>query len=142
MKLNMIKKMSMNSLDFFFYSFVTYQVKVLKRDLDDSRWSAALITAVFLCFSISSIFMLGSLFYRNGLADKYVNDAWLWMILWIIVGVLMVCRFFYFVKYELLIAKRRQIKYIWIYHMVNWLIVLGAPILLFVTFRLYLYGYV
>lgn len=132
----------MNSLDFFFYSFVTFQVKVLKRDLDDSRWSAALMTSLFLCVFIAGIFMSGSLFYRNSIADKFVNDNSIWMILGIVVAILIIWRFFYFVKYESLIAKRRQIKYIWIYHIVNWLIVLGAPVLLFITFRLYLYRYV
>lgn len=132
----------MNSLDFFFYSFVTFQVKVLKRDLNDSRWSAALITAVFLCFSISSVFMSFSIFYKNKLANIYVNDTWLWMLLWIIIGILMIWRFFFSITYETLVSKRKKIKSTWSYHIVNWLIVIGAPILLFVTFRFYKYGYI
>ncbi|WP_455593527.1 hypothetical protein [Bacteroides sp.] len=132
----------MNSLDFFFYSFVTFQVKVLKRDLDDSRWSAALMTSLFLCIFIAGLFMSGSLFYRNNIANMFVNSKSIWMMLGIVVAILIVWRFFHFVKYEALAVKRRQIKYIWIYHVINWLIVIGAPVLLFVTFRLYLYGYV
>lgn len=87
----------MNSLDFFFYSFVTFQVKVLKRDLDDSRWSAALMTSLFLCFFISGIFMTGSIFFPNDLADIYVNGKSIWLGLVIIVAALVIWRFFYFV---------------------------------------------
>ncbi len=72
----------------------------------------------------------------------FVNSKSIWMMLGIVVAILIVWRFFHFVKYEALAVKRRQIKYIWIYHVINWLIVIGAPVLLFVTFRLYLYGYV
>lgn len=132
----------MNSLDFFFYSFVTFQVKVLKRDVDDSRWSAALMTSLFLSITIASIFMLGSNFYRNELADIFVNGKTLWMTLGFIISILIIWRFFHFIKYESLIDKKQKMKHVWVYHIINWLIVIGAPILLFVTFRLYLYGYV
>lgn len=132
----------MNSLDFFFYSFVTFQVKVLKRDLDDSRWSAALMTSLFLCFFISGIFMTGSIFFPNDLADIYVNGKSIWLGLVIIVAALVIWRFFYFVTYESLVVKRRKIKYVWVYPLTNWLIVIGGSILFFVAFRLYKYGYV
>ena len=132
----------MNSLDFFFYSFVTFQVKVLKREVDDSRWSAALMTGLFLFYSITAIFLSISIFCRNNLADICVNTNWALMILGLISVILMVWRFFYFVRYESLIVKRQKIKHVWIYHVINWLIVIGGPILDFVTFRLYLYGYV
>lgn len=49
----------MNSLDFFFYSLVTFQVKVLKKDLDDSRWSGALVTSFFLCCFVFGVFYGG-----------------------------------------------------------------------------------
>lgn len=132
----------MNSLDFFFYSFVTFQVKVLKRDLDDSRWSAALMTSLFVCFFISAIFMTGSIFFPNDLADIYVNGKSIWLGLVIVVAALVIWRFFYFVTYESLVVKRRKIKYVWVYHLINWLIVIGGSILSFVAFRLYKYGYV
>lgn len=65
----------MNSLDFFFYSLVSFQVKVLKKDLDNSRWSGALVTSFFLCCFVFGVFTGGSVFYRNRLADWFVESA-------------------------------------------------------------------
>lgn len=50
--------------------------------------------------------------------------------------------FFLFRHYESLVVKRRKIKYVWVYPLTNWLIVIGGSILFFVAFRLYKYGYV
>lgn len=131
----------MNSLDFFFYSLVTFQVKVLRKELDDSRWSAALVTSFFLCCFIFGLFMAGSLFYRNSLADWFVESATLWMTSVIVIAGLVIWRYFGFLSFESLVAKRRRMRHIWFFHVVNWLFVTGAPVLIFITFRLYLCGH-
>lgn len=123
----------MNSLDFLFYSLL-YGLN------DPSR--AIPLLALWLHFSTTGIFMSFSIFYRNKLADIYVSSPWPWMILLGIIVGLMLWRYCFLISYESLVAKRQKIKYIWIYYIINALILIGAPILLFVAFRLYLYGHV
>lgn len=131
----------MNSLDFFFYSLVTFQVKVLKKDLDESRWSGALVTSFFLCCFVFGVFTGGSLFYRNRLADWFVESAALWMTFVIVMAGLVVWRYFGIVSFESLVARRQKMRHVWVARLVNWLFVTGAPGLCFITFRLYLCGH-
>lgn len=131
----------MNSLDFFFYSLVTFQVKVLKKDLDDSRWSGALVTSFFLCCFVFGVFTGGSLFYRNRLADWFVESATLWMTSVIVMAGLVVWRYFGSVSFESLVARRQKMRHVWVARLANWLFVIGGPVLSFITFRLYLCGH-
>lgn len=76
------------------------------------------------------------------MADIFVNSEWILPTSGLVTTPLIIWRFFYFIRYESLVSKRQKIKFIWIYYVINWLIIVGAPILAFVTFRLYKYGYV
>lgn len=124
----------MNSLDFLFYS--------LFPDPNDSRSRSVSIMTLWMWMLISGIFLAISILYRNSLADLYVSSPWPSMILAGIIYSSIILRYCFLISYESLVAKRQKIKHIWIYYIINALILIGAPILSFVAFRLYLYGHV
>lgn len=132
----------MNSLDFFFYTLLPRQRNAPLDTFDGSKSITVLIMSFWMWMLTSGIFLSFSIFYRNHLADLYVNTPWPSFILGGMIYGLIILRYCFFISYKSLFTRRQKIKYIWIYHIVNWLIVLGAPVLLFVTFRLYLYRYV
>ena len=132
----------MNSLDFLFYSLLPKQSDTSPRVLYGSSSQIASLTAIWLHFSITGIFMSFSICYRNKLADIYVSSPWPWMILAGIIYSSIILRYCFLISYKSLVAKRQKIKHIWIYYIINALILIGAPILSFVAFRLYLYGHV
>lgn len=96
---------------------------------------------LFLCCFVFGVFTGGSLFYRNRLADWFVESATLWMTSVIVMAGLVVWRYFGLVSFESLVARRQKMRHVWVARLVNWLFVIGAPVLSFITFRLYLCGH-
>lgn len=132
----------MNPLDFLFYTLFPRPKHSAPNVLYGSRQQLALLLSLWVTWLIAGIFLAFSLFYRNKLADLFVNSPWPIIILAFIVGGLMILRYCLFISYESLVVKRQEMRHVWIYYIINWLIIIGAPVLIYVAFRLYLYGHV
>lgn len=105
----------MNLIDYIFRSTVRMQMRILKKDVDDSRFSTTLVAGLWLGWLFISIILTLSIWNRNSFSDALVNSAFVHIFTLAICTLLIIVGYFFFIKYDKLIARRSKTKQMIIY---------------------------
>ncbi|MCD8031678.1 MAG: hypothetical protein LUF85_12875 [Bacteroides sp.] len=134
----------MRLMDYFFYVVTNFQISILKRNEEDSRFSSSLILGEWLALALLVPFSYIEKLYPNKLTHSILNNVLGFVSSGIFLAALIFIRYFRYTEYEELISWRRNLgrfkaKSIYIFFLITFW---GAPVAAFIAFRLYLYGYV
>ena len=132
----------MNIVDFIFVRLVTLQMRFLKKNLLESKFSGVLLIGLFLGFFIIGIYLGISLLNRNILADMITHNNFIAIFIIILCTLLLIYRYFYFIDFESLGDKYLKIKWKILYCLLSILLSIFIMIESFCFFRLYKYGYI
>ena len=132
----------MRLLDGFFYIFTEWQMKLLKKDLPDSKFSSCLVLGVWITFFLLGILSLVGIIYPNQIIYNIVDSHIIFFISGVIITMLILLRYFKLVKYETLTSLFREKRNIrqGLLKFIFWSFIIVSPIFSFCFFRTYLYG--
>jgi len=135
--------MIMKIIDYFFYITYRFAHFTLKKNENDSKWSAFLHTGVYFSILIATLICAFGLILENPISKFFKQSGLIgWMSLWIITPI--VLSFRYNRKSILNIIESQYLSKIQSQQKrINWLIcmiMLLLPVLLFIVYRLYIIG--
>lgn len=134
----------MKIFDYFYLTLVRFQVNILKKNLDSAKMSVAFIVALSFGWLLVDLILAMGLLRRNLLADLIAYSKLYYFIIMGIMLIFIWLRYYRFIKYSDLEKWRdglSSLKRV-VLHTLFLIILIGAPVLYFITLRLYLYGYV
>jgi len=138
----------MKILDYLFYMQVKLQMKILKKDVKDSAFSAALGNSLWIGFLTLSIMAAAYLLFPLHLSGidqtiKFLTEKPLRFVAAdAVVAFAMILRYLKFVDYETLAREIERTKKQSAVSALFWILWLGAPVFVFVVMRIYFDGQV
>jgi|GEM_PF-5714987 len=134
----------MKILDYFFYSFKRIWLRHDEPDEEDSSMRASIFLAIFLTFFILSIITgVGVIIQKKYYLANLLTSSELWIcLLGLIIGGLLILRYFRYVKYPEIaswVGSMSRAKRTF-FRVLFWVFLIGTLILSFIAFRLYKYG--
>lgn len=128
-------------LDYLFLAQVRFQVKLLRKSVDDSRWSAALATGLWFGWLILLMLCCVGLIKRNVLTTYIIDNIYISILVLVLCTLFVIVRYFRFIKYNDLDKWRQNMNSTrrGFMHLCYLIMLVSIPIALFITMRLYLY---
>ena len=132
----------MKLLDYFFYVLVKWQIPILKKDLPDSKFSACLFLSLWIMWSFISFLCICGLLIQNQFLVFAVGSFWFHLAIATILVIWVYIRYFKRIPFDNIQRDRDAMKRVkrFFFYLLFIIFLIGIPILLFTTYRLYKFG--